>query len=98
MCHFPFVRYGYAGKAGAIVKSVTPNTVNVARYGYGGKAGTAKKSAKPNAGNAVPYGYADKAGTALQSLLPNDGKGTSGKVKGDVFGTSNLKFKHRSQE
>jgi len=52
---------GYAGKAGAAVKSGNPNAGNAVGYGDAGKAGTPIKSIFPNDGNAGGYGYAGKA-------------------------------------
>jgi hypothetical protein len=56
------VRYGYAGKAGAVNKSVLPNDVNYTGSGkdYACKA-AALKSALSNLSNAVGYGNTGKS-------------------------------------
>jgi len=76
----------YAGKAGAVLKNVSPNAGNAGRYAYAGKAGAAVKSVIPNTGNAERQGYADKRGGADSFItIYNSCKGTAGKVKVDVF-------------
>jgi len=63
----------YAGKAGAIAKSVIPNAGNAGGYGNAGKSGATGKSVIPNAGNAGGYGYAGKSGATGKSAIPNAG-------------------------
>ena len=48
--------HGYAGKAGATGKSLTPNAGNAVRYGYTGKLAAIVKSLIHNVGNARGYG------------------------------------------
>jgi len=69
------VRYDYAGKAGTILKSSSPNAGNFAGggKGYAGKAGAISKSLTINAFNAVRYNYASKTGTTSKSFVSNAG-------------------------
>jgi len=85
MCHFPFVRYSYTGKAGTKGKRFFSNGGNFVRYGYACKAGIVVKGLFSNAGNAVGHGYADKGFTGLKSHRPDAGKGAAGKVEADIF-------------
>jgi len=63
---------GYAGKAGALVKSKSPNFGNTVSYSYDGKISTSRKSIiLPNTGNAVRYVYTGKTGAIFKSAISN---------------------------
>jgi len=67
------VRYGYAGKAGTLLKSEFCNAGNSVRYGYTSKAGAIVKSPLPDSFNAVGYDYAGNVFVFIKSIPPNAG-------------------------
>jgi len=74
MCHFPFVRYGYAAKAPTTIKGKTLNGGNAVWYDYACKK-LALKSALPNGSNAVWNNYTGNIGCRImvKSTQPDRG-------------------------